>query len=134
MTTQHSPQKPTVTAMLFCDAAILDARTRRMSLVNMIFEVPVVGVPILYPKITLFLSLTSGHGRQSIRVQLEDPAGETIKQGSDDVEFPDPLGVRCQVFEFPNVHLKHLGDYTATVYWGDEILEQARFKVFKPNK
>ena len=132
MSDQQVTQKPDVTAMLFCDNAILDMRTRRMSLVNIIHEIPVARVPVLYPKVTLFLSLTSGHGRQKIRVQVEDPSGDILKKGADEIEFANPLHVRCQVFEFPNLALKRYGDYTATVYWGDQMLEQARFKVVKP--
>ena len=131
MSEEPVTQKPHVRSILFCDEAILDARTSRMTLVNLLFDLPLKRTGVLYPKVCLVLAMTAGHGKGTIGVALTNPAGETIGRARQEVSFQSPLQVLCQVFAFANIMLAQFGDYTATITWNDELLEQASFKVFQ---
>ena len=132
MSDESVTQKPHVRSILFCDEAILDARTGRMTLVNLLFDLPLKRTGLLYPKVCLVLAMSAGHGKGTIRVTLTNPAGEVIGRAQQEVSFHSPLQVLCQVFAFANIMLGQFGDYTATVTWENELLEQASFKVFQP--
>jgi len=134
MDEKATTQKPQVKSVLFCDEAILDVRTSRMSLINLLFDLPLRHTGQLYPKVCLVLAMTAGHGGGRLDVTLSNPSGDQVGRAHQDVAFQSPLQVLCQVFAFSNIMLSEFGDYTATVTWQGDLLEQASFRVFNPHK
>jgi hypothetical protein len=91
--------------------------------------------PALQPSVFVHIDLTNGRGSVVIKLILSptDYENEPIEEMSDRVFFEDPRNIKQICFDLGAVTFPAAGEYTVTIYAGDErIAERRIFAVLEP--
>ena len=121
---------PECLALVLCEQVIEDKRTNNKTLVGLFNQITAANLPLIYPKMTIVVSLCNGHGKVPVEVRINSLANEElIFKVIGEVAFKDPLDVCDLIFELRQVPFKHEGTYAITVLANEKQLLERRFIV-----
>jgi hypothetical protein len=107
-----SPERPTLNAMLICDASIREEGTGKISLIGIFANIRGYRFPIRHPVLNVYANLGDAQGKYRFRldlVRLKD--GRTLGSGSMDMEVGDRHRPTEVVFELVGLVFDQPGRY-----------------------
>ncbi len=135
MSKQKSKPIPKPLAMIICDMVMDDRKTGKKILIGTFNNIDAVNFPVMHMQLSIFLSLTNGHGRyQGCLRCVNLSSGKSIVDLKGPIAFPNPLDVveinfvlRKMIFPVP-------GMYAFQLFCDDELILDRKFKVSKIGK
>ena len=105
-------EMPMGLSLLICDLVIQDKQTNKRTLVGLFDRLFTVKLPCIHPSLTIFVSLTSGHGKYNCEIvcrhQETDKVAFKVK-GT--LGFQNPLQVVELVFNVQGITFSNEGEY-----------------------
>ena len=124
--------KPVGIALVICDQVITEAGTNKKSLIGVFNNVASRQFPCKHSAISIFVSMTGGHGKLSTSLRCVQENTHSLLWGADgEVTFKDPNHVVEAVFEFKNVVFPAPGLHCIEILCGGKLVLQKRFTVLK---
>ncbi len=125
--------RPKALAFIICDTVIDDKATNKKSLIGLFSDIYANNFPCSQPIVTVFLSLTEGHGDYecSLSCVKDDKSQNNIVQLSGTLRFNNPLSVVEAKFEIRGMLLPEPGIYRFDFLCGDVPVVSRKFKVIK---
>ncbi len=121
---------PKCISLLLCEAAHLIAGSANQIIVNTFNSLGVSGCPILFPKITVVYTLTSGHGNYELDISLvPSGGGPPLIEARQRIELGNPLAILDGVMTFMKVPIPVPGRHWVEVRCGSELIGQRPFYV-----
>jgi len=138
MMSEKEPEKlppPLLLSAIICDTVIIDAVTKKVSLINAFEAISATKYPARHPFLAFFCQLTNGHGKARITFKLVDIQEEDKILFGDTVEeeFQDVRQVRNITFNIGGIVFPHAGEYRFQIYVGTEFLGERRIICRKIN-
>ena len=99
-------------ALIVCDMIIQDKQTNKRTLVGLFDRLYTSKLPCVHPSLSIFVSMTSGHGKCNCEIVCRHQNSEDIAfcvKG--DVAFQNPLQVVELVFNVQGVTFREEGEY-----------------------
>lgn len=126
------PVRPTCLALVLCDAVVHRPDTGKSDVVGAFWSVQMQSFPGLTDPFTLWVVLTNGAGRVTMRLRIEYlPQDRLEEEPIVDIrftmEFPDPRVVRMYVGRIDGLALGSPGLYRMTLTAHDATLVQGPF-------
>jgi hypothetical protein len=123
-------ETPMGLAFCVCDSVIEDRTTRKKSLIGLFDRVSSRHFPCVHPELTVYLSLTSGHGTYPCACECRHTDGETIAfRVNGSVTMKDPTQVADLVFRLRGVRFEKPGTYWLQFMVDGDPLLMRRFLV-----
>ena len=114
-------------AIIICEDVVEDARSHNKCILNTYNTMHSHAYPASQDRLTVFLSLTNGHGEMPIEVRFCKEDGEPILKAGGTVKFSDPLAVAELILSLRNVPIPEAGNYVVVVWANnDNLLCQRR--------
>lgn len=127
------PVQPTLNSIVICDSAILDAETRKRSLIGIFQNIRATQFPHVHPMMTVYASVTDAHGDYvfSLRLVQVESDKELWKAQLPQINIPDPLHsqeicIRMMRLAFPDP-----GRYELQFSANDQLLDLRRITLEK---
>jgi hypothetical protein len=121
---------PRCLAILVCEGVVEDLRTRNKSLFNTYNAIWAGGFPSRHDRLTVFLSLTDGHGKTPVDVVVtKDGSPQPLLKVQGGVEFKNPLDVVDVVVDIRNLVLQEPGLHVVQVWSQGNLLAERRINV-----
>lgn len=108
------PQLETPMGLAFCvcDMVIEDRTTHKKSLIGLFDRISSRNFPCVHPEMTVYVSLTSGHGTYPCECECRHTDGETLAfRATGTVTMKDPTQVADLVFRMRGVRFAKPGTY-----------------------
>lgn len=123
---------PTLLAIVVCDETIRDATTGKHTLVGLFSRLGAAKFPCVHPKMHVFVSLTSGHGRAQgeLRLVRKDTEAAVLSLRGE-IQFPDPLAVVEMDFGILNATFPEPATYSFDFYCNGALVGSRPFTVTK---
>ncbi len=109
---------PECLSIIICEDVIEDARSHNKTIVNAFNRVTALTYPVQHDRLTVFLSLTGGHGKVPLTITIGGTGKSPLLELAGKVTFPNPRTVVDLVFNFRNLQLPEPGEYEAVVCFG----------------
>lgn len=124
---------PTVTAMLLCDQAIVEAGTNKKSLIGIFERVFGMVFPLAIPRLSVYVRIVDVQGLYPFQlriVKLKDESliAELKVQG----KLPDAMQASELVFNFLGLRIPEEGKYEFQLYTGETYLHRVTLVASKP--
>ncbi len=105
-------EMPMGLALLVCDTIIQDKQTNKRTLVGLFDRLFTAKLPCVHPNLSIFVSLTSGHGNYDCEVACRHQANEEIVFSvKGKVQFQNPMQVAELVFNVQGVTFRNEGEH-----------------------
>ncbi len=128
--TDNKPN-PEVLSLILCDQIITDRITGKQSLIGMFSVIHSVRFPMHQPQLSVYTSLTGGHGTATLMIRIVDVNEERppLVQGQGQVEFKSPLAIANLALQFHGLRFPQPGDYRVQLLSNGVMLREARLRV-----
>jgi hypothetical protein len=128
--TGHTPN-PEVLALIICDQIITDRLTGKQSLIGMFSMIHSPRFPAAHPQLSVFASLTGGHGRVKLTIRIIDvnESRPPLVQGQGEVQFNNPLAIANLALQFHGLTFPEAGDYRVQLLSNGALLREARLRI-----
>jgi hypothetical protein len=124
------PPPPTVIAIILCEASYTVNNTQSTIIVNAFHALGVPNVPCRFPKITVLVTLTNGHGHYALKLSVVRAAtGQSIYETAAEVTLADPLMILDSQAVLCDVPLPADGKYYLEQRANGELIGQRPFFV-----
>lgn len=124
--------RPDCLALLICEGVIEDSRSKNKTIVNTFNRVTALSYPVRQDRLSIFLSLTGGHGEHDIEVRIVRggvPAGEKPLRGvTGKVNFVNPLHVAELTIDIRGMTIPAAGGYVIELLVDGDVLKQRHFE------
>ena len=113
-------EMPMALSLIACDTIIEDKQTGKKTLVGLCDRIYSSKFPCLHPMLSVYVSLTSGHGENACEIICRHNDYQTVAftaQGN--ISFREPVQVVDLVFRVRNVRFVKAG-----VYWLQFLVDQ----------
>ena len=121
---------PLLLAILVCDDIIRDEETHKATLVGLFNRITAHQFPCRHPQMSVFVSLTNGHGECSAELRLvQRSTGEAIVSLNGKIAFPGPLAMVDMKFNLHNVTFPTAGRYSFDFFCNGEPTGSRPFEV-----
>ncbi len=105
-------EMPMGLSLLICDLIIQDKQTNKRTLVGLFDRLFTAKLPCVHPSLSIFVSLTSGHGQYNCEIVCRHQAKEEVAFSvKGKVAFQNPLQVVELVFNVQGITFRHEGEY-----------------------
>ena len=123
-------ETPIVQALLVCDQVITDEQTKRKSLINILNHIHGKALPLTFPRLTVFATLTNGNGQMTVELRCAKVDTDVAIFGAKGpLVFPNPNAVVDLVFQLNNLSFKEPGAYAFMLYCNEDLVAERRFAV-----
>ena len=119
-------------AIIVCESVVEDARTHNKCILNAYNSIQTLGPTARQDRLTVFLSLTGGHGELPLELRFGPENSNPVVKLSGKVKFASPLDVVDLVFDMRSVPLPKRGTYLLTARVSDIIVGMRRIMVLAP--
>ena len=130
-----TPQTPNpeVLALIVCDQIITDRLTGKQSIIGMFSVIHSPRFPAAHPQLSVFASLTGGHGQVKLMIRIVDvnEARPPLVQGQGEVQFANPLAIANLALQFHGLMFPEPGDYRVQLLSNGALLREARLRLVK---
>jgi hypothetical protein len=120
---------PKCKAFLLCQHAIIEAKTSRHSIINILNNLTVPHCPIVIPPMHAFIQLTDGIGSYEISLDFQDiDQGVVMRKGIRlKVTFPERLLKMNIIIPIPPLRIPHAGIYEVVIFADEHEIERQKF-------
>jgi hypothetical protein len=120
--------------MVVCDGAYRDPYTGKYQLIGIFQAIGGREFPLLHPILTVYISLTDGRGKISLRLQLIDAEEERepIFKLNKDIQLDDPRTIAEMLFQVSGIQFPSPGEYRLQLFAGREFILERRILVVSP--
>lgn len=127
----QSPALPELLSLQVCDRVIRDQNTNQTSIIGILDTVAAHTFPLTIPHLSIFMEITSGHGRTELRVRIVDAAEErpAVFEAIIDANLGGPLVVHQVPFTTVGLKFPEPGEYRVQVYAGGTLLRERKVRV-----
>jgi hypothetical protein len=127
------PVKPTLNSMLICDTAIMDAETRKRSLIGIFQNIRSVNFPCMHQLLYVYASLTDARGEYVFGLRLVDGASdkELWNASLPPLQIADPLHVHEICVRIMRLTFPTPGRYEFQLHANGELLDLRRINLEK---
>jgi hypothetical protein len=124
-------QAPDVLAMVLADQILQDFTTKKLFIQGTYSVIFGVDFPVVFPAITVYIAVTSGHGETELEMRLVDvdEEREPIFSSKAKVNFLDPLTVLETVFTHGPVSFPEPGEYRVQLLGAGQLIRERRLQV-----
>ncbi len=127
--------RPTLLAILTCDAAIQDSATKKFTLFGLFNRLSANEFPCTHPSLHVFVSLTNGHGKAPAALRLvRRETNQVIFEAKGEIHFPSPLAVAEMHFALKNLRFPAAGPYSFDFYCNDHLIGSRPFILAEARK
>jgi len=125
---QKKVPAPLLLSAIICDTVILDALTRKPTIIGIFENISAPRYPARHPRLAFFCEFTNGHGKTKITVRLVDIQQEdkVLFEQAVEAEFSDVRQVVNLTFDIGGILFPHPGEYRIQVYAGTEFRGERR--------
>jgi hypothetical protein len=121
---------PSGLAIVICDQIIEDKLTHKKSLIGIFNNIAAGQFPCRHPQISVFVSLTEGHGQYNARLRIaNEETDEVVADVNGQIQFPDVNAVVELVFNLVGLTFPMPGLYAIEFYCADALVLERRFHV-----
>lgn len=122
---------PRCKAILLCDQVIIDAITRKNSLIGIFETFFVPHFPGNSSTFTAFLQLVDGIGKYDLHIEIHDLQQNSViaRMGPFPIEFPERVNKAVFMFTILPFPLPHAGSYDFVVTADGEDIDRQKFDV-----
>jgi hypothetical protein len=127
---------PEVLSLLICDQIITDRLSGKQSLIGMFSMIHALKFPVHHPQLSVFASLTGGHGDVALMIRIVD-ANEVrmpLVQGQGKVQFGSPLAIANLALQFHGLTFVEPGEYRVQLLSNGELLREARLRLVQAKR
>lgn len=125
---------PTGLAIVVCDQIIEDKATNKKSLIGIFNNIASPTFPCRHPSVSVFLSLTEGHGTYQVRLRIiNEETGTAVTEVQGQLPFPDVNFVAELAINFMGLEFPAPGLYSIEFYCDEALVLERRFHVMKVN-
>ena len=119
---------PELLAAVICDMVIVDALTRKTTVVGIFDVINAPGYPAQHHSLSIFCQLTNGRGRVNVCIRVLDLENEeqVIAEPTMEAEFLDVRQIVSVVFRVGGLTFPHPGEYRVQVFAGTQFLGERR--------
>jgi len=127
----NPPALPEILSLQVCERVIRDVDSRQSSVIGILDTIASHGFPLTIPHLTLFMELTSGHGRTELKVRLVDSLEEhpPLFEAVIDANLGDPLVVHQVPITTLGLKFPAPGQYRVQVYAMGTLLRERKFRL-----
>ena len=127
---QHRPN-PDVLSLIVCDQIITDRLTGKQSLIGMFSVIHSTRFPVVHPQLSVFASLSGGHGKVELTIRIVDGNEERppLVDGRGQVNFKNPLAIANLALQFRGLAFPKPGEYRIQLISNNELLREARLQL-----
>jgi len=120
---------PACKALLLCENSIIEAGTGRISLINIIHQIPILSFPGQTIPFEAFLQFTDAQGRYEIVVEVRDRDDDTVLARAivAGIEISDRHATCNVLIPVPSLRLQHEGPYDFVVLANGLEIERQNF-------
>jgi len=124
------PPPPTVISIILCEASYAVNNTQSTIIVNAFHGLGVPQVPCRFPKITVLVTLTNGHGRYALLLSVVHAAtGQVVHEVATEAILTDPLMIMDSQAILYDVRFPADGKYYLEQRANGELIGQRPFFV-----
>lgn len=133
MSEQGQLPPPMSLALVICEAVYTDSGTGKKTLLGIFQGIAVKEFPAAQPHIAIYLSLTDGHGKATIKVQIvdADESMEPLFVAENEIEFKDPRIIAEVIVGIQNLTFPAAGEYRVQVFANGKHVTERRFVVIQ---
>jgi hypothetical protein len=125
----------TCVSITICDDIFQDVTTKKYALWGTFNVIVSNAVPVVHPRISLFVTITNGRGTKNLGISIEKArTGESIVEMSGPMQFKSPLDIVDIPISLANVGFDEFGKYWVCVKDNGRPLAQRPFNVTKMKK
>jgi len=118
-----------VSLFTLCESAVIDQRSNRLSIFNLIEEFNTIGLPAVYPKVTVVIVLDRKSGEKNFDITLSISQGrKNIFNQDIAIKFQGKLRIR-QLIEMLGFTITDSKEVTFTISKGKTKLSSLKLKV-----
>ena len=126
-------EMPMGLALVVCDLVIQDRQTNKRTLVGLFDRLFANQFPCVHPQLSVFVSLTSGHGTYQCEIRCRHAeTGTPAFSAKGPVKMNDPMQVVEMVFNLQGVRFAEPGEYWLECLVGDVPVMMRRITVTQP--
>ena len=127
---QHRPN-PEVLSLIICDQIITDRLTGKQSLIGMFSVIHSTRFPVAHPQLSVYASLTGGHGKVEVNIRVVDGNEERppLVDGRGQVNFKNPLAIANLALQFRGLAFPQPGEYRIQLLSDNQLLREARLRL-----
>ncbi len=124
---------PNVLSLIVCDQIITDRMTGKQSLIGMFSRVHAPRFPTAHPQLSVFVTLTDGHGKSELTIRIVDTNDERppIVEGKGTVDFKNPRAIANLALQFHGLTFPQPGEYRVQLWSEGELLREARLELIQ---
>jgi hypothetical protein len=128
----HRPA-PEALALLICDQIITDRMTGKQSLIGMFSVIHAMKFPVTHPQLSVFASLTGGHGEVGLTIRIVDSneARKPLVEGNGKVRFSSPLAIANLALQFHGLTFVEPGEYRVQLLSEGALIREARLRLLQ---
>jgi len=121
---------PKCKAILLCDQVILDAITRKLSVIGIFDAFNVPAFPGMTAQFTAFMQVTDGHGEYRITIEIHDLQADAIlgRATGPPINLPDRTAKLNYFIPVPPLPLAHAGRYDFVVFADGQEIDRQQFE------
>lgn len=125
------PALPEILSLQICERVIRDMDSRQTSVIGILDTVAAHAFPLTIPSLTVFMELTSGHGRTQLSVRIVDVLEERppLFEAVIDANLGDPLAVHQVPITTMGLKFPAPGQYRVQVFASGELLRERKVRV-----
>lgn len=132
MDTEADAEPPLARGLFLCDVLIQDARTKKVSLINLFDRVRATEFPTVPKPFVVYAHLTNGSGDVELAVHVESLDGmEHVYAQFSHARFPDPVGGLHVSFNVTTCSFPAPGEYQVVLYADRSPVAQTRLSVIE---
>jgi len=127
-------ERPLALALILCDQIITEAGTFKKSLIGAFNSVMAERLPVIYPHMAVYASLTNGQGNtdaklRCVSMEAADGLERTLWEVNAPIAFANPNQVVELCFDLNRITFDTPGLHSLELYCADELLMERRFHV-----
>ena len=124
---------PELLSLQVCDRVIRDQNTNQTSIIGILDTVGAHTFPLTIPHLSIFMEITSGHGRTELRVRIVDALEERppVFEAIIDANLGGPLVVHQVPFTTVGLKFPAPGEYRVQVYASGTLLRERKVRVMQ---
>lgn len=121
---------PKCKAILLCDQVIIDAVTRKTSLINIFDKLLVSSFPGTTKSFMVYMQFVDGIGSYGLSVEIHDLRENTILARLQEtrIEFQERVNKFVVIFSVPQLPLPHGGTYDFVVFADGQEIDRQKFE------
>lgn len=126
---------PILLAMIICDSVLHDSKTQRKSVINIFDTIHAPRVPVVCPRLTVFVSVSEGIGDYEGKlVCIAEESGKQIMEINGPLSFANRQQRIEFDFEINGLKFPHFGTYRFDFLCNDKLVRSRKFTVLEVKK